>query len=162
MGGGYDTGLRQLAGSYIRLRSSAHPPPIRHPSNTHSTHPTNLTPPATLHSLFRHPLSLFLSSRVFFSPSHRPLSLPLSLVFYLRSFFPPPLATPLLPPFMSPRLDIIAEHCMLLTPSTTGPFSVMADTGNAAWILIPIRRVMDGRHVGRSGRFVEMEIAFSR
>lgn len=45
--GGYDTGLRQLAGSYIRLRSSAHPP-AHSTRSTHSTHPANLPPRLTL------------------------------------------------------------------------------------------------------------------
>lgn len=130
--------------------------PIHRPSTTHSTHPTNLTPPASFHSLFHHLLAPSLS---FFLFPLTPVSFTFSLVFYLHCFLPPLLlrSSLLLPPFMSRRLDIIVEHCMLLTPFSVGSFSVMADMKDAAWILISIRCVMDG---SRAGRFVEMEIVF--
>ena len=110
--------------------------------------PLTLSPPPSFLflSLFLSlSLSLFLSLSPsvpfhgFISPSSFHL-----LVFYLCHFFS--LSSHSLLPLCHPDLDIIAAHCILLTPTTIGLVVLWPiRRGMPAWILIPARCAMDGR-----------------
>lgn len=126
--------------------------PIQRPSSSTtpfdpSDQPRRLPPAFIPLTLSPPPSSLFLSLSLSLSAPFHGFISPSSfhlLVFYLCHFFS--LSSHSLLPLCHPDLDIIAAHCILLTPTTIGLVVLWPiRRGMSAWILIPTRCAMDGR-----------------
>lgn len=126
--------------------------PIQRPSSSTtpfdpSDQPRRLPPAFIPLTLSPPPSSLFLSLSLSLSAPFHGFISPSSfhlLVFYLCHFFS--LSSHSLLPLCHPDLDIIAAHCILLTPTTIGLVVLWPiRRGMPAWILIPTRCAMDGR-----------------